>query len=122
MITENKDRYHEEKQACLVNGLTHADYIHVDDTGARHGGKNGYCTHIGNEQFAYFESTDSKSRVNFLQVLAGFNEDYIINSAALDYMQAQGLPAGVLQRLAGGSIQPIPKTSDKVAQFVDVDA
>jgi hypothetical protein len=29
----------------------------VDDTGARHKGKNGYCTHIGNEWFAWFEST-----------------------------------------------------------------
>ena len=41
--------------------------IHVDDTGARHNGRNGVCTHIGNEWFAYFESTESKSRINFLE-------------------------------------------------------
>jgi hypothetical protein len=39
--------------------------VQVDDTGARHQGHNGFCTHIGNELFAYFESTDSKSRQNF---------------------------------------------------------
>ena len=43
----------------------------MDDTGARHEGKNGYCTAIGNDLFAYFESTDSKSRLNFLKVLRG---------------------------------------------------
>jgi hypothetical protein len=44
-------------------------YLQTDDTGARHGGKNGYCTYIGNEFFAWFESTQSKSRVNFLSLL-----------------------------------------------------
>ncbi len=28
-------------------GLAISDYIHVDDTGARHQGENGVCTHIG---------------------------------------------------------------------------
>ena len=103
LLTEHNDRYHEEKQALLAAGLAHASYLHVDDTGARHGGKNGYCTHIGNEQFAYFESTESKSRVNFLQVLAGMNKDYVINATAIDYMNKQGLPAVPLQRLTAGS-------------------
>ena len=44
----------------------HSSYVNVDDTGARHNGKNGYCTHVGNEDFAWFESTESKSRINFL--------------------------------------------------------
>ena len=103
LLTEHNDRYHEEKQALLAAGLAHSSYLHVDDTGARHGGKNGYCTHIGNEQFAYFESTESKSRVNFLQVLAGMNKDYVINATAIDYMNNQGLPADPLQRLTAGS-------------------
>jgi hypothetical protein len=50
--------------------------VQVDDTGARHQGHNGFCTHIGNELFAYFESTDSKSRQNFLEVLRGAYTDY----------------------------------------------
>jgi len=118
LITENKDRYHEEKQSLLCAGLSHASYLHVDDTGARHGGKNGYCTHIGNEQFAYFESTNSKSRVNFLEILAGMNKDYVINSAAVDYMKEQGLPAAPRRRLTQGrSIN-----GDNVQQFVDDSA
>ncbi len=116
LITEQNDQYHEEKQSLLSAGLAYASYLHVDDTGARHGGKNGYCTHIGNEQFAYFESTKSKSRVNFLQVLAGMNKDYVINSAAIDYMKEQGLPAGPLQRLTSGST---PSAQAEAIHFKD---
>ena len=120
LITEHNDRYHEEKQGLLAAGLAYASYLHVDDTGARHGGKNGYCTHIGNEQFAYFESTESKSRVNFLEVLAGMNKDYVINAAAIDYMQEQGLPADPLQRLTTGSTRSIQAAA--MQHFMDDSA
>ncbi len=35
----------------LLAGLSTAEYIHTDDTGARHKGKNGDCTVIGNDLF-----------------------------------------------------------------------
>src|SRR5580700_3406712 len=76
ILTEGKQIFHEEKAELLTAGLATAKYIQADDTGARHAGKNGYCTQIGNEFFAYFESTDSKSRLNFLQVLHGKHSDY----------------------------------------------
>ncbi|TJV12630.1 MAG: hypothetical protein E5Y35_01025, partial [Mesorhizobium sp.] len=41
----------------------------VDDTGARHGAVNGVCTQIGNDRFAVFTTTKSKSRLNFLRLL-----------------------------------------------------
>jgi hypothetical protein len=92
LIIEDKESFHEEKTGILSAGLAVSSYIHVDDTGARHQGKNGYCTHIGNELFAWFESTNSKSRINFLELLRAENKDYIINQNALDYMKKQKLP------------------------------
>ena len=71
ILTENLDGFHQEKAAILTAGLAASSYVGVDDTGARHQGHNGYCTALGNDLFAYFESTDSKSRLNFLQVLRG---------------------------------------------------
>ena len=71
ILTEGKDAFHEEKAELLPAGLDVSSYVQVDDTGARHQGHNGFCTHVGNEWFASFESTDSKSRVNFLEVLRG---------------------------------------------------
>jgi len=101
IITEGKAHFHAEKEALLRVGLQQADYVHVDDTGARHQGKNGYCTHIGNELFAYFASTDSKSRLNFLELLRAGRDDYVLNNDALAYMKAQTLPTGPLALLAG---------------------
>jgi len=61
ILTEQKENFHIEKEEVLYAGLDVSSYINVDDTGARHAGKNGYCTHIGNELFAWFESTASKT-------------------------------------------------------------
>ena len=78
-------------------------YVQVDDTGARHQGHNGFCTHIGNELFAYFESTDSKSRENFLEVLRSAHTDYTVNDVAVAYWQRQKLARAVIDRLTGAS-------------------
>jgi hypothetical protein len=40
----------------LCTALAVSTHVQVDDTGARREGHNGYCTHIGNELFACFES------------------------------------------------------------------
>jgi len=100
IITEVKEDFHAEKENLLQVGLDVSDYIHVDDTGARHKGKNGYCTHIGNELFAYFMSTNSKSRINFLELLRAGQDDYALNDEALAYMEEQKLPKGPLAHLA----------------------
>ncbi len=105
ILTEGKEIFHEEKAELLTAGLATASYIQVDDTGARHDGKNGYCTHIGNEFFAYFASTDSKSRLNFLQVLRGKHTDYVINEVAVAYWQKYGLATALIASLTEGATQ-----------------
>jgi hypothetical protein len=99
ILIEDKELFHKEKDAILTAGLKVSGYINVDDTGARHDGKNGYCTHIGNEFFAWFESTDSKSRINFLELLRAGQLDYVINEEALEYMDQQRLPKSLLSTL-----------------------
>lgn len=101
IITEGKDRFHAEKDEILRVGLEVSRHINVDDTGARHQGKNGYCTHIGNELFAWFQSTESKSRINFLGLLRAGHTDYVLNVEAIEYMSANGLPKVQLELLAG---------------------
>jgi hypothetical protein len=103
ILTEDKQIFHEEKAELLTAGLATASYIQVDDTGARHQGKNGYCTQIGNEFFAYFASTDSKSRLNFLQVLRGEHRDYVINEVAVAYWQKYELAAATIASLTEGT-------------------
>ena len=64
--------------------------------------QNGYCTHIGNELFACFASTDSKSRVNFLEILRGPHTDYVINEMAVAYWRGQELAVAIIERLCQG--------------------
>jgi hypothetical protein len=103
ILTEAKDVFHQEKAELLPAGMEVSTYVQVDDTGARHQGHNGFCTHIGNELFAYFESTDSKSRENFLEVLRGAPTDYTVNDVAVAYWQRQKLAQAVIERLTGAS-------------------
>lgn len=89
-----------EAREVLRAGLSHASWVGVDDTGARHKGRNAVCTQIGNDSFAWFGTTYSKSRVNFLECLrAGFT-DYVVNDEALAYMRAQHMPEFLVVRLA----------------------
>ncbi len=105
ILTENKEAFHQEKAEVLTAGLDTAEYIGVDDTGARHQGHNGFCTHIGNDLFAYFQSTDSKSRINFLQVLRGRHTDYVINDVTLAYWKEQELAQAVVDKLGDDADQ-----------------
>ena len=101
ILIENKDKFHEEKNKIISVGLETSSYINVDDTGARHKGKNGYCTYIGNELFSWFESTFSKSRINFLKLLRAGRKDYIINPEAIAYMTKNRFPAHIQNKLVG---------------------
>ena len=47
----------QEAQDIFREGLQAAKWITVDDTGARHAGKNGVTTQIGNDDFTYFATT-----------------------------------------------------------------
>jgi hypothetical protein len=104
ILNEDKDLFHAEKDDILQAGLQVSDYINVDDTGARHNGKNGYCTHIGNKFFAWFKSTESKSRINFLELLCAGETDYLLNEDAFQYMLDRRLPQSSLSLLQASSV------------------
>jgi Transposase IS66 family len=99
LLTEGREAFHQEKEQLLPAGLQTSAHVGVDDTGARHRGQTGYCTHIGNEQFAFFESTDSKSRLNFLEILRKPHCDYVVNDVARVYWKRQQLSQALLEIL-----------------------
>jgi hypothetical protein len=100
ILVEDHDDFHREKDDILRAGLKVSSYVNVDDTLARHQGKNGYCTHIGNELFAWFQSTESKSRINFLELLRAEHKDYVLDAYAIEYMRANKLSQEHLEGLS----------------------
>jgi hypothetical protein len=126
LLSNKQDAFLKENIEVLREGLSSASWLTVDDTGARHKAKNGFCTHIGNDRFAFFATTGSKSRLNFLELLRAGRDDYVINEAALASMREHKLPKATIalfegeeQRFAGrdafmAHLQKLGLTSLKV--------
>jgi hypothetical protein len=102
LLTQDKERFHQEKAEVLQAGLQASTYVGVDDTGARHQGHNGSCLLIGNDRFASFHSSASKSRLNFLETLRQPATDYVLNDIAQGYWAQQQLSAAVSEALLSG--------------------
>jgi len=100
LLIHGHQRFFDEARDVLRAGLVQATWITVDDTGARHKAANGACTQIGNDHFAWFGTTASKSRLNFLELLRAGHPDYVINAEALAYMRERGLSGPLIERLA----------------------
>jgi Transposase IS66 family len=99
LLNAGTDTFLDEACEVLRAGLETAAWISVDDTGARHQHRNGFCTQIGNDHFTAFASTGSKSRLNVLEVLRAGYPDYVINAEALAYMRQRALSGSVIARL-----------------------
>jgi hypothetical protein len=85
---------------CSAPGSPTPPGSRLDDTGARHQAPNGFCTQIGNDDFTWFGTTGSKSRLNFLSLLRAGHGDYVVNDEALTYMRERALASHVIARLA----------------------
>jgi hypothetical protein len=101
LLIADQDAFLAEARDVLRTGLETASWITVDDTGARHKGASGFCTQIGNDHFAWFGTTGSKSRLNFLDLLRAGHTDYVVNEVALAYMREHALAGPTIARLAG---------------------
>jgi hypothetical protein len=100
LLIDDQDTFLTEARDVLRTGLGSAGWITVDDTGARHQAKNGFCTHIGNDQFASFTTTSSKSRLNFLELLTAGDTTHLINDDAIGYMREHNLSGKVISQIA----------------------
>jgi transposase IS66 family protein len=83
LLTDKHDVFVTEAQDALRAGLETSPWVSVDDTGARHAGKNGFCTQIGNDWFTWFGTRSSKSRLNFLDLLRAGHTDYVLDDLHL---------------------------------------
>src|SRR3954451_24544389 len=99
LLTARQDAFHAETDAILEAGLATARWVTVDDTGARHAGRDQHTTHVGDDRFAWFATRPSKGRLNFLELLRAGRPDYVLNAAAVAYMLEHGVPETVTAAL-----------------------
>lgn len=96
ILLEEAEEFERVSEEILQAGLNEAPYIRTDDTGALHKQKNGYCTHIGGEYFAYYKTTFSKSRANFLGMFLRGKKGYRINDAMIWHLFQSGVKDHIL--------------------------
>ena len=118
LLTDKQADFVSEARAVLRAGLETSPYVSVDDTGARHAGKNGFCTQIGNDWFTWFGTRLAKSRLNFLDLLRAGHTDYVLNDAAYGYMRKHDLSAPLIARLMA---EPETDFPDEAAWLAHLD-
>jgi Transposase IS66 family len=118
LLTDKQESFVAEARDVLRAGLETSPYVSVDDTGARHKAKNGFCTQIGNDWFTWFGTRSSKNRLNFLELLRAGHADYVLNDAAYGYMRKHALSAPLIARLAG---QPETRFANQKAWLAHLD-
>jgi hypothetical protein len=89
-----------EDRAVLRTGLETARWVSVDDTSARHNGRDGVVTQLGDQRFTIFRTGFSKSRRAFLGLLQAGRSEHIVNDAALAKMRAMNMAATQIEQLA----------------------
>lgn len=99
LLTEGHEAFHQEKDSLLPAAREVSTYLQTDDTSAKHRGKGGHTLHIGNDLFASFFTTDTKSRVNFLKILLSPHQGYLFNNDALFYLECFEVPQKLLAQL-----------------------
>jgi hypothetical protein len=96
LLLNEAQSYSDVSETILKAGLQEAPYIRVDDTGEKHQHKSSYCTHIGGQYFAYYTTSSSKSRQNFLRILLQGKEGYTINEAMIWHLFQCGVEDNIL--------------------------
>jgi len=99
ILTLGHDEFHQEKESLLPAAREVSTYFHTDDTTARHQGQSGHTSHIGNQFFASFSTTASKSRINFLEILRCPHEEYVLDGDAFFYLEYHKFPQVHLETL-----------------------
>ena len=99
LLNEGHEAFHQEKDSLLPAAREVSAYLQTDDTSAKHRGKGGHTLHIGNDLFASFFTTDTKSRVNFLKILLCPHQGYLFNNDALFYLECFEVPQKLLAQL-----------------------
>lgn len=96
ILLNEAEAFSSVSEQVLATGLQEASHIGADDTGEKHKHKNGYCTYIGGQYFAYYRTSYSKSRENFLRILLQGKEGYSINESMIWHLFQSGVEDDVL--------------------------
>src|SRR5579859_967051 len=108
MLTAQVGEFHAESSAVLAAGLDSSFYQHLDDTSTRVGGQNYACHVLASPVYTAYRTTPGADRLSVLAALTdGQPPGYLFNAAVRRYLQAQGLAAKWLAKLASWPLEQV---------------
>src|ERR1700704_218594 len=94
LLIKDQAAFHGEKDALYQAGLSSSPWQHLDDTSTRVNGQNGYCHIVCNPLYTAYFTTTAKDRLTIIDVLTNHRpRRFLVNAAALGYLEACGLSA-----------------------------
>src|SRR2546429_9729252 len=94
LLIKDHTVFHAEKAALYQTGLASSPWQHLDDTGTRVNGQNGYCHIVCNPLYTAYFTTATKDRLTVLDVLTNHRpRRFLVNAEALAVLEAGGLSA-----------------------------
>jgi hypothetical protein len=101
LLIKDQAAFHTEKDAVYQAGLASSPWQHLDDTSTRVNGQNGYCHIVCNPLYTASFTTTAKDRLTVIDVLTNSRpRRFVVNAAALGYVEASGLSAARCRQLA----------------------
>lgn len=98
-LTDDHERFHQEKQDIVYEGLQSTIYQQMDDTGARVNGKNYYAHILCNEFFTAYFTRRHKDRLTIVEILTQGNMQFTFNEATISLMKEMKLSGKTLNML-----------------------
>jgi len=96
LLIKKQDVFHQEKEELLQVGKLLSPELRTDDTGAKHDYENYFTNCINTDFFTYFQTSKTKSRINFLEILCQNHNVYTLNQSSLDYYELTACPPRAL--------------------------
>ena len=110
LLTAGHEGVHAETEAVLRTGLEVSSTLNVDDTSARHQGKNGYGLYLGSQFFAWYRSSLTQDRLSFITVLwnASPCPSYGVDAVAVESLRPRGASPWLIDRFTDPSVTSLP--------------
>ena len=101
LLVNGQDGLHSNGHDVTLAGLASSAWQHTDDTATRVNGKNQHCHVLCNPLYTAYQTSLTKDRLAVIStLLAGSPFTYVCDSAALAYLQINGLGKAMRRQIA----------------------
>jgi len=101
LLTKETEQWQTEADAIVIAGLNSSSWHHIDDTGTRVNGVNGYCHILCNPFYTAYATRPQKNRLTVIAVLQNSEKAvYLFNQQTDKWLALWGLPQWAQKQIA----------------------